>query len=329
MKLPALEILEEAEVSRYLVDQWFSVQGVHLVAGPSGTGKTRWLLKLIEAWQRGESVFGHASHPVPFVYIAADRGRRDAFATMYGIKMNPKTWPLVAHDDVPHIETAQQIIKRALLYFPAAKVFVIEGLASLMPGGGDKAMANGAVQKFLKDLGKFNKSTDSTVIGTVHTTKAKSDSVYEIAREKIMGASAWGAYSNTIVYLEYANANDPVNPERRITVLPRNAPVETFYMRFNGEGLLERIEEPTGGREYKNPVFKEFLASLADDQEEFSTADVVRYLAAGDSPQSRTTAKRAIIRAEQNEEIIRMGRGRFKINRPDVLDVHRNTEDNE
>lgn len=305
-------------MSRFLIQGLLPIQGIHLVGGPSGVGKTRFILKMLETWQRGEPFFGHASYPLPFVYIAADRGRRDAFATMYQMGMDPKTWPLIAHDDVSRIETALEIIKRGLRYFPGAKVIVVEGLASLMPGGGDKALSNGAVQKFLKELSQFNKQKDTTIIGTVHTAKRKKEEGYVLSREKIMGASAWGGYSNTIITLDPGDEKDVTSPERTVIFMPRNAPTEMFELKFNDQGLLEKVAAPPPRSE---KLMDAFLATRTGDLDEFTTKDAIRYFASQRPPLHRAIVMQMLSEAVKDGLVDKLGHGKYAVHEKDPLDL--------
>src|SRR4051794_13985196 len=56
----------------HVIDGLMPVREVHLLGGPSGAGKTTWLMDFLEKWQKEEDIFGHKSHPAAFVYIAGD-----------------------------------------------------------------------------------------------------------------------------------------------------------------------------------------------------------------------------------------------------------------
>src|SRR5882672_2794238 len=67
----------------HLVDRILPKYAVHLVGGPSGSNKTTWLLQtLVQEWSKGKLVLGNASHPVPWLYISADRPSDSVWETM-------------------------------------------------------------------------------------------------------------------------------------------------------------------------------------------------------------------------------------------------------
>src|ERR1700761_328678 len=120
----------------YIVDPLFPSGSVHLIAGPSGIGKTTWLLQQLHAWSRGEDVLGYSSHPCEWVYVSCDRALNELDATMrrlelgtwhapvYSIEEVAQKGPTGALDDPSVFE----IEKR----FPDAKLIVLEGLQSLL-----------------------------------------------------------------------------------------------------------------------------------------------------------------------------------------------------
>ena len=62
----------------YLIESWMPARQVHLLGGSSGAGKTRWLINMLETvWSKGDPVFGHNSHPVPWAFISGDRDWED------------------------------------------------------------------------------------------------------------------------------------------------------------------------------------------------------------------------------------------------------------
>src|SRR6516165_7763784 len=65
-----------------VIDIIFPEQGISLVAGPTGAGKTRWLLETMLKWQRGEDVLGYRSHYRPWLYVSGDRSQHEARGTI-------------------------------------------------------------------------------------------------------------------------------------------------------------------------------------------------------------------------------------------------------
>lgn len=72
----------------FLIDEIMPANEVHLICGASGSGKTTWTFQeFLAEWQAGRSVSGHASHPVPYVYIALDRTRASVTRTLERLEL--------------------------------------------------------------------------------------------------------------------------------------------------------------------------------------------------------------------------------------------------
>ena len=122
--------------------------------------------------------------------------------------------------------------------YPNAKLIVCEGLATFVPGG--KINDYAAVSKFLRQLTRECKARKMTFIGVLHATKTKEGEGFNSPREKILGSVAWGAFAETIFYIEPFSSKDVENPYRRFRLLPRNhAGDQTFTY---------TLDRNTGGR---------------------------------------------------------------------------------
>jgi len=111
-------------------------------------------------------------------------------------------------------------------------------MSGLLPASNSKLSDGGFahVRKFLTHLSHLCEKYDITILGIVHSPKAKEDAQYLRPRDRVMGSSAWAAYTETIILIEPVHADAPGC--RKMTVLPRNAPEETHDLQFNGQGRL-------------------------------------------------------------------------------------------
>src|SRR5690242_1448332 len=74
---------------RSLIDRILPVHEVHILGGPSGAGKTRWLFQMLQEWKAGNSVLGYASNPVPYAYVSTDRSRESVKRTCEDLGIDP------------------------------------------------------------------------------------------------------------------------------------------------------------------------------------------------------------------------------------------------
>lgn len=226
----------------YLVDSIFPSQEVHLIAGPSGAGKTTFLLQFIDAWRNGKPFVDHPSHPLPFVYVSADRSERSVRRTFHRLHIEWDTFP---------VESLLKIKSRNLPFLlseflrqrPDTRVFFVEGFQTFVPNG--KVNDYVIVSQFLTTLVRFCIQEGVTIFGVAHAAKTKQDEAYENPRQKIAGSVAWAAYTDTIIFIEPSDATVPDSP-RNVMVLPRNAPEHTYQMIFRDGRLMEKPKPLTG-----------------------------------------------------------------------------------
>lgn len=253
-----VELAKDGKYREHLIEDLFPAREISLIGGPSGSGKTSFLLKMLETWTAGEAVFGHTSHPTPYAYISGDRSTAGMLRTMDRLGLDKRTFPLY----VPAISTlnltAVQVVENALKRFPDAKLIVFEGIATYVPDG--KLHDYKVVAKFLRDLAALCQARDITILGVVHSPKVKEKDKYANPRERIMGSTAWAAYSELIMFLE------PKDPDagtslREFWILPRNAREEKFVMDWK-DGMLVPLKTQSKRSNYER--FMEFLSVVPD-----------------------------------------------------------------
>ena len=207
--------------TNYLIDEILPARRVHLLGGPSGVGKTRWLFDTLLKWEAGKPIFGLASHPVPWVYVPADRDLEsveETLATM-GIKKG-------AIDIIPafgrHAKTWSQITTAAAER--GAELVVVEALAGFCDAPG----LHHQVRAFLNSVytqiyPTINAPRGMTIMGVMETPKMKPHERYENPRQRISGVATWAHSTETIMMLEPADPKHPKKPERILHICPRNA----------------------------------------------------------------------------------------------------------
>lgn len=269
---------------QHFIDDVFPLREVHLFAGPSGAGKTTMLMDMILAWQKGEPWFGHATHPLPAAYISLDRSlanlrrvfdrmhinfdvfpakiltRRDyaEFAADVSKKIKEKTKDPNAAISPSGLPSLVSFLRHLTKLHPEVRVFIVEAVQSKVESARSSSPINdeAAVSKFLIDLGEFCERADVTVVGICHTPKLKEDDQYGNPRERIKGAGAWGAYSDTVVLVEPDDATDVHNVTRNVWLLPRNSAQDKFQTEYH-DGHLVRVEKQ------QNPVGTTTAATAA------------------------------------------------------------------
>ena len=210
-------------MSDFIVDTIFPCGEIHLVAGPTGAGKTRWLFDTLLDWQTGKDVLGYKSYPAPWVYLSCDRSAKSVNRTLETMGIDTKDIPLVAAMD--RKMSMSQVLDAAAEY--KAKLVVVESFGSFV-----EVPTTGSVKRFFYGLRSFLNETGAAIIGVVESPKMKPRERYENPRQRISGVATWGHYAETIVLIEPIVSDSKSSP-RRITVCPRNAP--EIYLRASFE----------------------------------------------------------------------------------------------
>jgi RecA-family ATPase len=206
------------------------IQGVmpanhcHLLAGPSGAGKTTLLFQQIDAIAKGGEFLGHRCITVPQAYVSCDRSLDSVYDTLdrMNIDIDIPMWSTIDSDINENFAAILNFVRSKV---PDVKLLHIDGFTSLCPKGNITDYY--IVQGFLKSISRLCKG-GLTVQGLCHDAKLRQGHEYIMERERVIGSSAWGGFSETIIHIAPANPKDAADTRRAITILPRNAANETM-----------------------------------------------------------------------------------------------------
>lgn len=204
-----------------LVDKILPDGCIHLLGGPTGAGKTRWLLDMLLNWERGEKVFGLESHPVPWAYVVGDRSERETRSTIASLGIPQERIPLIPAF-APTL-TVNQIFE-AVEKTPA-RLIVWEGFGGYtdrLDGHAVKNWLSSITTMIQRDRRKELRANPLTIIGVTEQPKMKPNDRYSNPRQRISGAAAWGHCSSTILMIDPWDVEDPTGPLRRFGIYPRN-----------------------------------------------------------------------------------------------------------
>jgi hypothetical protein len=215
--------------SDHIIDKVMPSLEVHLFGGPPGIGKTQLMLQILPAIERGEMVFGHKARPTKCIFVSCDRGERahlrrlDNLGITHWFPENPPpgVFPfysgLTTNDNVGY--TLESIVKGCAVGFPDRELLFIDGFGSLCTESKDY----NDVGKFLRLATQLCVRYNVTIIGSVHSPKAKEGQTYTNPREQILGSQAWGGFSDLLIGMQPADPKDPMNPRRLVHICCRAA----------------------------------------------------------------------------------------------------------
>ena len=246
------------DTPRYLEHLWediLPVREVNLLGGPSGAGKTTWLMKWLEDFKAGKTIYGKKTFPVDYVYITGDRSHDGMMRTLHRLKIDPQTFPLYLPPR-SH-KTIDAVLNGAKTKYPNAKLFIIEGLATWVPNG--KLHDYWVVADFLRNIGDYCVKHNITVLGVVHSPKMKEKDRYDNPRDRVMGSAAWSGYAETIFLMEQEEMNvaSDKNSRRLLFILPRQSKNQIKTLDFKEDGQLYEVRIVTN-----ESRFLEYLATV-------------------------------------------------------------------
>ena len=211
-----------------IVDDMFYEGSIHLIAGPTGAGKTRWLLEALQEWEQSLPVLGCASHPCPWIYVSADRQQSEVDRTIKSLGLTMKVPTMLAFGVMPPIG-AMGILEKAEQR--GAELIVWEGFGKYVEGNARSVEVSRWLNWMTWRLSHKQDGTPRgaplTIIGVMEEPKMKPRDKYPNPRQRVSGPAAWGHCCDTIIVIEPENEKKPTDPRRHMYVCNHSgAPME-------------------------------------------------------------------------------------------------------
>lgn len=239
---------------KFILEEVMPAETVHLVAGPSGAGKTKWVFQMLRDVREGKPVLGYRSHPTPFAYVTCDRSREEVLRTIEPIGFSEGDFPIVCLDehpewwklDDPKINPAKPVLEYVMRNHGEAELVVIDGMNTLTPGG--RINDYGVVATFLLWLRHWCRKNARTIIGIAHSTKMRENERIIRPRDRVIGSVAWAGNSHCIVLIEHAEGEE--SGVRHVWLLARTVADAKFVYEFTSDGILV-LTDTDGGKSAK------------------------------------------------------------------------------
>jgi AAA domain len=259
------EPMEDDGGDEYLVEAlskdhegWFPKGDVLLTGGSSGTGKTYWVMTVLEKVRLGLEVWGHKTKARDYRVLMLDRGTKAMRRTLNKMGVSAE-----AKQRVIRVTSAQQargpvtVLTEATEREPGVEAWFVEGLDMWLK----EANKMSEVAQVLDDLQRLATRRNVAIIASVGSSKEKTaegrDTERYHGRDTLFGSVAWGRKSETIVLISKTD-NDPLHDDcpRQYSILVRNGRSEHFWMDFK-DGELRMVDRPEAkARVYTGPPSK-------------------------------------------------------------------------
>jgi hypothetical protein len=263
------DTIEDDGIDEYLVEAvskdhegWFPKGDISLVGGSSGSGKTYWVMTLLEKVRLGIDAWGHKAVPRDYRVLMHDRGAKGMRRTLNKLGLSQE-----AKDRVIRLTRKQQglkpaeVLQAAIEANPGVQAWFIEGLDMWFPD----ALKMNVVAPILDDIQREATRSNVAVIATVGAPKEKTKEGGETeryhGRDALFGSAALARKAETVVLITKTEMDDENSP-RQYSVLPRNGRAERFWMSFV-DGQLSTVGKPEPkDREYSGPPSKAHLLRM-------------------------------------------------------------------
>ena len=212
-----------------------------LVGGASGVGKTTWVFPhVLEPIRHGHPVLGYqTTKALDYSYVSCDRPLEEAAETLERIHIPVTPERLFEREDfaIHGVQpSAWEIVERA----PSPIVF-IEGLQAFVNDLNNYQ----AVSNLCRLCTMTARRVHKTVLASGHAPKVKVGEGYADPRSRFGGSAAWAGYSSTMFIIERAQPDIPECRERKLLLLPRQAPDQTLYYTLDQSGAFVISKSPT------------------------------------------------------------------------------------
>ena len=293
---------------------------ISLVLGPSGAGKTTWLLQFIQRWSKGDNFFDRPVCERDFLFLSFDRSSDSLERTAQRLGLDLNTFPHWTPQTFTESQSTPKKILQKLLKLPAyrnVKAVFIEGLDMQVPDG--KISDPGAVKSYLSDLQMFAKKRRLTIVGTVGSPKMKQGEKYLSPRERAIGTTYWGRMAETIIVIEPKAADG--NEVREMHILPRQAAAEIHCFKWENGQLVE-APCPDGHKRKVSTLanrVEEWLGKNKEPGETFTLDELVAAL--DEKPNSLIYSLAAEGPLSKKRLIEKVGYGLYKWKAPENAEV--------
>ena len=293
----------------YLIDRLIPKREVSLIYGPPGAGKTRFFFQWARHIHTGTPIVILDQHGVEHTfhveqtnvaYIAFDRSHDAIEALLHSFDLdNLIQWCSLRDIHNPEVSNDSHSITRLHSRFPDCGCLLIDGMGAALTG---KSNDYRSTANYMRFCGTIAKDQDYTMLGIMHSPKAREGQDIRNPRQRAIGSTAIAGMSECMIDFDHLTPEDQDDPRRRAIIMPHDAPSITAYLKFDAEGKLIPHHEPEALTD-----FDIWFISLPN---EFTTKLAI------DIGKQRFHSERTIQQwledAVDNGMIVRIERGKYK-----------------
>jgi hypothetical protein len=225
---------------KFLIDRILPSRRIHLLAGISSSGKSRFMIPALKMFEISMPVLGLASHSTPWALICSDRPLEDAEDTIESLGYKPNAVNIIPAFG-KHNKSASKIMEEVRKQ--GIKLIFWEGFDFMVKNPNNPY----EVREFLGDMSSHCEDGGITIIGTVGVAKLKPHEIYQNPRQLVAGSSIWERATSTDLIIQAVNPKDIADPRRILYVSLKNTGSFSVNGRFNDKGILVFRDWTTSG----------------------------------------------------------------------------------
>ena len=217
---------------------------VSVLAGASGAGKSTLILQFLHAWQHNSSFLDVAPPAEEIAYLIGDRSvesLRHRGADI-GLNLDSMSYASLVDDtsiDLHRFKYDPLGLLCSLMDRLKGPLFIVDPLIVFL--GVDLNRYNLVAPQLIR-LNRFCQARGYTVLGTHHTTKARTDFAFLRPQDRISGSSALSAFTSTQLALtspdEVQHSIPLLEQATRLDVVSHLAAPETHWLSRDSKGLF-------------------------------------------------------------------------------------------
>jgi len=217
---------------------------VSVLAGASGAGKSTLILQFLDAWIHGQSFLEIAPPQDRVAYLVGDRSIASLQHRADDVGLDLSLFPHASLVDDVGIDLHR--FKQdplgllcSILDTLKGPLFIVDPLIVFL--GVDLNRYNLVAPQLIR-LNRFCQERGYTVLGTHHTTKARTDFAFLRPQDRISGSSALSAFTSTQLALtspdEIQHSVPLLEQAARLDVVSHLAAPETHWLSRDSKGLF-------------------------------------------------------------------------------------------
>jgi len=239
-------VTEPAETTspKFIIDRLLPINRVHLLAGISSAGKSRFALPALVMWHACLPVMGLRSWPVPWCVVCGDRPIADAHDTLNSMGIPLSEVPIIpafGKNNKPFFRIMEEIKDGGYEF-----VFW-EGFDMLVKNPNNP----NEVKELLSDVTAYCEE-GLTVLGTVGVAKLKPHEIYQNPRQLVAGSSIWERATSSNLIIVPTNALDIGDKGRLLYCSLKNSPSFSVTGSFDDKGILVFKDHDAQKKEFRS-----------------------------------------------------------------------------